>query len=579
MLATQSALADTSSTSDVDLALHRSYMVTTPIVDSMMHGWELQFPDDGTKLTDGVIGPNSWGLNGPWVGYLRQDKHDVTVDLGNQQTIHMLDAWFLQDNGSGIRFPQTVTFQVSNNGSAWETVGTTNTAIPLSDRNVQKQKFEVEGLHVAARYVRYEFYTNVWVFLSEVEAWGQPGVQTGASNLVPKSTDAQPTQGYPLANSQAVGNARAQVLIYNGYYSRPGVGTWTEDNFLPYVGYINQSGQTQAYMFDSFLFLPLDGTPSGGSYTTGLSVKSDWQYYVDQLFQPSKQLDALNHAVSKVKAALPNRNYSAKVVIAIPFPGINNNWGDGLDFNPADVGQEQSLVNRIAAVQWYVNYILSKWKAGNYSNLQLTGFYWLPENVYYGYTTNDEKLIQNVGQIVHSAGNYTFNWVPFNQSEGFRNWREDSFDNALMQPNYAWGAGTDRLENTAILAKEYGLGIENEFDWPILTTTSTAARDNYTAYLDAAYRYHYQNSFMAWYQGYQVMLDAEQSTNPSIRQIYDETYQFINGTYQPSYRPGPGNTGTINLNPVNGQLPSGVNTDTPNPEAEQQAVAVENNSN
>jgi hypothetical protein len=98
------SFADSSgTTTDTNIAQGHSYEVTSTIVDSTFHGIETNsFPDDGTKLTDGVIGPNSWTTRGVWVGYLRQDNRQIVVDLGQEQTVHKLDAWFLQDRASGI---------------------------------------------------------------------------------------------------------------------------------------------------------------------------------------------------------------------------------------------------------------------------------------------------------------------------------------------------------------------------------------------------------------------------------------------------------------------------------------------
>src|SRR3546814_10118569 len=58
-------------------------------------------------------------------------------------------------------------------------------------------------------------------------------------------------------------------------------------------------------------------------------------------------------------------------------------------------------------------------------------------------------------------------------------------------------------------------------------------REIYYDYLDAAYEYHYQNSFLAWYQNTDTLLVSSKSTNPDIRNIYDQTYLFIEGKYRP----------------------------------------------
>jgi hypothetical protein len=517
---------------DENLALNRPYTVTSSIVDASYHAPEVNtFPDDGTKLTDGVIGPAAWGSNGPWVGYLRQDERDMVIDLGAEQTVHKLDAWFLQDKAAGIYFPREVEFHISDNGEAWSKVGTVATQTPISESGKIVQDYSVSGLNFAARYVKIVFHTDVWVFLSELQAWGIPGVAEGVKKAKPTPPDHERTKGFPLAGSKEAGGKKAEVLIPNGYYPTPGIGQWHADDFIPYVAYVDPNGNIRDYLFDSFQFDPYGTGPSGGSYGTGSAVKSEWQYYADQLFQTDLQLGALDQAVGKVKAQLPDRHYKAKVVIGVPFPGTISNWGDGLDFNPAQAGGSQSLSNRLAAVDWYVQYVLDKWRKAGYRNLELNGFYWLNESVPFQLTPDEENLIKGAADIVHHSGSYKFDWIPYNTASGFRDSHSMGFDTALMQPNYAFDANStvDRLQNTAQLARQYGLGIEMEMHWDITRTDSRgqAARDKYMAYLDAAYKYHYENSFLTWYQNTDSLSACAKSTDPSIRAMYDATYRFI----------------------------------------------------
>jgi hypothetical protein len=551
------SFADSSgTTTDINLAQGHSYKVTSTIVDSTFHGMETDgWPDDGTKLTDGVIGPNSWKRNDPyWVAYLRQDNRQIVVDLGQEQTVHKLDAWFLQDRDSGIYFPQEVSFEISDNGESWSKVGSAQPQIPISDPTKTVQDYSVDHLNYTARYVRYSFHADVFIFLSELQAWGLPGKQPGAQHAKPTPREKPEHLNYPLAGSKAAGGKKAEVLIPNGYYPTPGIGKWTVDDFIPYVAYVDKDQHIQDYMFDSFQMDSYGPAPSGKQYGKN-AIKSDWQYYADQLFQTNLQLGALDQAVAKVKDQLSNReveesgnheghsrkDYQARVVIGIPYPGINSDWGDGLDFNPASVGAEQSLANRTKAVQWYVDYVTSKWEAAGYKNLVLSGFYWTNESVVYQNSTNEEKIIKATADIVHHAGPYTFDWIPYVQASGFNKWQELGFDTAQMQPNYAFDAKLpqDRLENNAYLARKYGLGVEMEMHWYVTRTDSLGEtyRKVYYDYLDAAYKYHYQNSFMSWHQNTDTLKVAARSANPDIREMYDQAYKFIKGTYKPTFRP------------------------------------------
>lgn len=522
---------------DVNLALNRSYSTESTITDSVFHTLQTNsFPDNGTKLTDGEIGPESWKANGPWVGYLRQDDHHITIDLGSTQTVHKLNAWFLQDKAAGIYFPKTVTFELSNNGKAWSKAGTADSAIPMSTVGALKQNYSLDGLNAAARYVRVTFHADIYAFLSEIEAMGLLGIRDGAKKPQPTPPDKPDHQNFPRAGSKQAGGKHAEMLIYSGYTTTPGLPQWNAADFIPHVAYVDQDQQIRDFMFDSFLFLPLGTAPSGAAYGDK-ATKADWTYYADQLFSADHRLQGLDQAVGQVKTALQDKKYKAKVVIAIPFPGISSNWGDGLDFDPAHVGEDQSLANRTQAIQWYVDYILAKWRDAGYTNLELNGFYWYKEGIDNVPSTKDEQLVRNASAIVHQAGPFSFDWIPANQNPGFSTWKDYGFDTALMQPNSAFAAGlpADRLENNAILARKYGLGVEMEMHWNVTRTDELGKtyRNNYYDYLDAAYRYHYQNSFLAWYANVDTLLVSSKSGNPEIRELYDQTYRFINGTYKP----------------------------------------------
>jgi hypothetical protein len=526
---------------DVDLAQGKGYQVTSTIVDTTFHAMETKnFPDDGTKLTDGIVGPGKWSANGPWVGFIRQDNRQIVVNLGDEQTIHKLDAWFLQDKAAGIYFPLEVSFEISNNGVNWSKLGTVATKTPLSDSGVLVQDYSLIDLNFTAKYVRYTFHADIWSFISEVQAWGLSGKQPGAHSPIPTPPEKPDPKGYPKAGSKQAGGKKYQVLIPN-YYPGQTIGVWKPQDFIPYVAYVDQNQQIKDYLFDSFQFDPYG--------QANIKTKADWQTYLDQLFGADLQLGALNQAVATVNQAMNHKaedkndeiNHKVKVVIGIPYPELISNWGDGLDFNPVNVGQDQSFVNRLTAMQWYINYVKSKWEAAGYKNLELNGFYWINENVAYPNTPNEEKLIQETGKIVHGAGKYTFDWIPFVQASGFQKWKSLGFDTAQMQPNYAFDASfpKDRLENNAFLAQLYGLGVEMEMHWNITQTDSVGQtyRDNYYDYLDAAVKYHYQDSFTTWYQNTDTLKVSALSTVPEIRQIYDLTYRFIKGKYMTTDHP------------------------------------------
>ncbi|GGJ05450.1 hypothetical protein GCM10010885_13190 [Alicyclobacillus cellulosilyticus] len=538
--AVRTQAAPVAAAADVDLARGRPYMITTTLPDRWLHHVEaVCFPDTGHRLTDGEIGPMDWTFHGPWVGFLRQERRDVVLDLGAVRTIHQLSAWFLQDRRGGIRFPKEVAFAVATQPGLWQTLGRVPTRIPLYAPGPVRQAFTLGDLCVAARYVRVSFTPEVWCFLSEVACIGTPSVLRGTPVAVPSLAMSVRDRGYLPASLPVLHGRRHEVLIYNGYVPRhPSVGHWTSQMFLPYVAYIDPQGHVRDWLFDTFLFLPFTCGPSGGRYAYGSATQADWRWYVDQLFTPGTQLAALDHAVATAEAALHQRGRQVSVVLAIPFPGRTDRFLAGLPLDPAQVGHPRSLAERAAVIEDYVRDVLAHWRRAHFPHLSLAGFYWLAESIPEAESPDEHRLIRLASAIVHAAGPYAFDWIPFHESEGFRTWREDGFDDVLMQPNYAFDAGPDRLANNAWLARKYGLGVEMEMDWRVLRRDpeGDAARRRYQDYLDAAYRYGYRQTLLAWYQGYQVLRAAMLSPDPAIRRIYDDTYLFVRRRHGSSHR-------------------------------------------
>ncbi|MCX6244036.1 MAG: GH92 family glycosyl hydrolase [Bacteroidetes bacterium] len=90
---------------------------------------------------------------GSWQGYEGVDL-DVLVDLGESQVIHTITAGFLQDEGSWIFFPLTVSFSISEDGKTFKDAGTLKCYVPETQENSITRDFSIklpENTH--ARYV------------------------------------------------------------------------------------------------------------------------------------------------------------------------------------------------------------------------------------------------------------------------------------------------------------------------------------------------------------------------------------------------------------------------------------------
>jgi hypothetical protein len=536
---------------DINLALNKPYTVEVPYPDTLWASYEKSWADTGSKeLTDGIFATAANMT--PITGYIRGDKRIVTVDLGADMTIRQVQASFFQNKGWGVYFPESVTFSISQNGVAWTNLGTVHTPVDHAAPGSFFEKYTVDGFSYIGRYIKVEIPTNVWVFIDEIQAFGQPEITADAVKPQPSPAQPQPRQGFPHA-SAATGGARQQVLIFGGAYNAdPSLVTWTEAEFKPYVTYVDQAGTSRDLFYDSFLFIPIAKAASGRDYgpAANPSNKADWEAYLDHTFDATNQLAALDRTVATARQELNDHSYKAKVVITIPYASpLQSNFGDvdgdsiSESFNHDLVGGQQAAANRIKADRWYIDQALARWQAAGYQHLELVGFYWYGENVKYNMSPVEEQVMSEVIRYVHDQG-YKINWIPYVQGEGFRHWQRLGFDIVNMQPNYAFQTVTvDRLQANADMAAQYGMGIEMELDNKILymNAAGAKARANFIAYMDYGWKTGYMHAFNNWYQQVRALSYAAKSPYPEVRRMYDLAYLWVKGTYKPSDHPGVGN--------------------------------------
>lgn len=497
------------------------------------------YPDSGGKeLTNGLYGGTSYS-NGAWQGHSGGMTRAVTFDLGASKSISKVTANFLEDNPVGIQFPNTVSVYVSTNGIDWSTVSNMSSQYPMWQQvPARTQKYVWDGAvngvpgfpsasMVYARYVKVTFTKEVWTFIDEIEVWGVDGQSSQAVSL-------PPTVPAYLAPGTQTGGIHDLVLLYNGYYTQ-NKGDWTKDEIMPYISYINGQGQPTDWMYDGVLYLGL-WTPWGSNFGIS-SNKSDWLWYLDKTFAATTgDMAQLNAAAADAGSALGQPNHKVKVVLMIPYPAEDQtNFGDvdgdGISENlsSAAEGDTVAYANKQKVLQWYMNQVMSRWNAGNYANLQLTGMYWLSEGVSHG-VPHENELIHYAGDLAHQQGLKYF-WIPFFQGNRNFAWKELGFDAAALQPNHYFGStDASRVQDAAQLARWYGEGIEMEFDENMFT--DAALRQKYIEYLNGGVDYGYMSgSFKAYYQGNTAILDSAKSNDPNIRANYDFMYQFIKGTY------------------------------------------------
>ncbi len=488
-------------------------------------------------LTDGKIASSTEYSNSQWQQFIRGGSRSIVIDMGQINTVKQMQERFLLYPSKEIYFPRKVIYSLSLNGKDWSQVGVVYPKIPITLASPAVQTYALLGINYQARFVKMTFTVDVFTLADEFQVFGKHGIVDNAAiaHIIP------PTM-YPDAycppGSPKVGGTKDMVLIANGYYkSNPDIQFNSVEQLTPYVGYINTSGKITDFMFDSFLFSAFGAAPSGGEYGANIkkpTVMSDWVYYLDNTFDSTYNLSALDMATGNVKKILGKPTCKVKVEIAIPYPtpsstNFGDVDGDGLSENLSYLSEREKVI------KWYIDQIMKRWKDANYKNLELVGLYWISEKAAFTIDDSEKAMLQYTGNYVRSL-NKVFNWIPFINAEGFADWKSLGFDAAEMQPNFSFHNYPEQeLGEAADACKKLGMGIEIEIHWNALTVDSLRAK--YYDYLNwgvqkgymtgAAHSY-YQNA------GPGTFYKSCMSSNPAIRAVYDKTYEFIKRTYTPT---------------------------------------------
>jgi hypothetical protein len=136
------------------------------------------YPDtDGpSKLIDRTGGGYDGFSLGSWVGFANGFGYmpvQIVGDLGGVRTIHSVRALTQSWIASGIYHPSQIDIDVSSDGWNWTPFGITN-SFPTDTQDFAVMWGEVAG-SASARYVRWTFTCQQWLFLAELEVGG-PGI-------------------------------------------------------------------------------------------------------------------------------------------------------------------------------------------------------------------------------------------------------------------------------------------------------------------------------------------------------------------------------------------------------------------
>jgi hypothetical protein len=317
-------------------------------------------------------------------------------------------------------------------------------------------------------------------------------------------------------------------------YLQPGA--WSEAHFAPYVTYRAADAQRPAdWFFTAWLMLMYGGAPSGKGYSDGATDARDWTFFLDQLWAPGRNLDALDRVIAAAARELPPPTAPQPVVLMIPYPSTQQHAfaaGSGVG-NAVDLAV---AAHRQRAAEGFIDEAIRRWQATPRQHLRLWGFYWMNE----GIGAADHEIVRQTCAYVHGKG-LKMLWIPWFRAPGFEAWRELGFDLAIMQPNFAFQRANpglalgdeNQLSVNARLARVHGMGVEMELNER--TLTSAASRWNLTAYLNhgtAELDGTMAGVPRAWYQATDFLRNLADSPRPECRQLYDDVYRFTKGSYQ-----------------------------------------------
>lgn len=312
------------------------------------------------------------------------------------------------------------------------------------------------------------------------------------------------------------------ALIYQGGTHRP---DWTVSELTPYVVHKFVDG-TKEWFFDSFLFLEFEtARPNGYGFGNGYGVaparKTEWLWLLDRIFEKGKALDALNTTIGNFKAELGEPNFRHKIVLSLVVPCENQtNWGE-LNGNSLNFIYRS---NQLEAEYWYINQLIERFNAAGYENFDLEGFYWLDES-----TAASKDLPTTVSTYIHDKG-YKFYWIPYWNADGAMNWSTYGYDVAYQQPNHYFNSNIldTRLDDACRFAKQYGLGLEMEFESNVLYESVNSRYSRLESYINKFEENGvFAGSSIAYYSGTKAILDMYNSSHIENNQILDRIAKHI----------------------------------------------------
>ncbi len=484
---------------------------------------------DGRKAAISDIGDRAW------FHITHGGTRVITIDLQKISSVNGFSAGFLYDSSAGVQYPANVKVKLSLNGKDWQTVFKGKDIFAESEEEIYRYE-ESFGKEYKARYFQISFNVNTHTYIDEITATGKKNT-ANAANLIPDTDEEEKIVYDGFAMPEDLCDVHNMLLSYHclldSEKNSDESGLITKDEYLPYVAYLDENGNIKDTFFDAYLYLPYTNLIHGANSDYGRSADG-WRAYIDDMFYPHRNMDALEECAEAVYSTLGKEDEKLKVFTSILYTyprlydGSKNPFGD-IDGD----GTDEDLSNfedRKKAIKWIMDEELRRFNNNNYKNLEFCGYYWFEEGINYS-DPHEQELIKFAVDYAHELG-YKIFWIPYRSAAGVKDWAKLGFDAACLQPNYMFNdISANVLYDTAKRASDLGMCVELEINDP----QNIHEANKFTEYLIAGAETGYMNAIKMYYQvgvpG--AFHTACYSQNPETRAIYDNTYLFAKEKFDP----------------------------------------------
>lgn len=310
------------------------------------------------------------------------------------------------------------------------------------------------------------------------------------------------------------------AILYQGGIERL---NFTREEIIPYVYRWTTDGELE-WLFDGFLFHE-DRTFEGHAFEQeayrfqkNRARKTEWEWLIDRVFEPGRAVSVLNHVIEeqRVIGNVPKRK--RKVVLSLPEPLSGQlDWGElngrSLDFaNDAD---------RVEAVKWYIDQLISRYNGYGFQHLELSGFYWLRQDNELSF-----QLMPEIAAYIKSIG-YKFYWRPQYQKHRGKTWKVNGFDAAYLQPNYFLNSSFNKesLVKACTYASLYNMGLEIDIDAAISNSTHQV---KFNDYMDVFTQQHvFEKAAMSFSDGGKTYYELSKSLNSVLQGVYKKITDYV----------------------------------------------------